>query len=206
MVWTASKSEAGGRTATNLGQTRDKHSAWFLHTVMCEFSDNSFQSIKIICLCQCLLRIGNTLLRVSLQVYPAVFLIFVRICLLKQRNAWRVKGVGLEDPPRSLQSHLTGLQMNHYPNRLNSWHHIKPQSRNTCQDQLKRLLKVQSLWHKPSPSRWSSLLLLQFSPLLGFTPPATLLSKSRKKNSAPFSGEKLLLGAAKTSSEQRITL
>merc|ERR1712180_374186 len=32
-----------------------------------------------------------------------------------------------------------------------------------------------------------SLLLLQFSPLLGFTPPATLLSKSRKKNSAPFS-------------------
>merc|ERR1712180_574164 len=32
-----------------------------------------------------------------------------------------------------------------------------------------------------------SLLLLQFSPLLGFTPPATLLSRSRKKNSAPFS-------------------
>merc|ERR1712116_32361 len=31
------------------------------------------------------------------------------------------------------------------------------------------------------------LLVLQFSPLLGFTPPATLLSKSRKKNSAPFS-------------------
>merc|ERR1712116_117383 len=31
------------------------------------------------------------------------------------------------------------------------------------------------------------LLVLQFSPLLGFTPPATLLSKSRKKNSVPFS-------------------
>merc|ERR1712116_30405 len=31
------------------------------------------------------------------------------------------------------------------------------------------------------------LLVLQFSPLLGFTPPATLSSKSRKKNSAPFS-------------------
>merc|ERR1712180_188011 len=32
-----------------------------------------------------------------------------------------------------------------------------------------------------------SLLLLRFSLLLGLTPPATLLSKSRKKNSAPFS-------------------
>merc|ERR1712116_11289 len=31
------------------------------------------------------------------------------------------------------------------------------------------------------------LLVLRFSPLLGFTPPATLLSKSRNKNSAPFS-------------------
>ena len=63
-----------GRTATNLGQTRDKHGAWFLHTVMCQFRDNSFHRIKIICLCNVFLWTGNTLLRVSLQVYSAVFL------------------------------------------------------------------------------------------------------------------------------------